>query len=261
VTSRSDTSRPSVGRSDVSRLFVGQLVEVARRAAAAGAAELTRPPRTVQVKGWAGDVVTDVDLRAEQAVRATLREARPTDAITGEELEDSTGTELRWSIDPLDGTTNYVRGLPHYATSVAAVSVATGRWLAAAVHAPRLGDVYWAGLGTGAYRSRDGRITQLSGPAVSREAPLLGTGFSYEPAIRDEQLRELAARLPRYADIRRLGSAALEICLVADGTLDAYVERDLAEHDWAAAALIAAEAGVPVTRPATPTAEVRIGRV
>jgi myo-inositol-1(or 4)-monophosphatase len=241
---------------------IESLVELARRAAAAGAAELTRPPRSVQVKGWAGDVVTDVDLRAEQAVRTVLSQARPGDAITGEELEASSGTaaEVRWSVDPLDGTTNFVRGLPHFATSVAAVSVSTGEWLAGAVHAPRLGDVYWAGRGLGAWRSRDGRITQLSGPVISREAPLLGTGFSYEPAVRAAQLSELAVRLPRFADLRRLGSAALEICLVADGTLDAYVERDLSEHDWAAAAVIAAEAGVPVVLPEAPSGEIFIGR-
>ncbi|MBG6083905.1 inositol monophosphatase family protein [Zhihengliuella flava] len=233
-----------------------ELLEVARAAAAAGAAVLAERagrPRT-QTKSDGGDWVTEFDRRAEQAVREVIAAARPHDAITGEEYghtepEEPSGTE--WSIDPLDGTTNFVRGIVYYATSVA-VRDAEGTWLAASVNAPALGLEYYAARGTGAYRAdAAGPPQRLSGPDRQTDGPLIATGFGYSHQRHVGQVAALGALMPGFANMRRLGSAALDVCLVADGTLDAYAEFGTHLHDWSAAMLIAEEAGVPVMRPET----------
>jgi myo-inositol-1(or 4)-monophosphatase len=244
--------------------FLAGLLETARRAAAAGAAVLSgREAGTLAVadadqetKSSGSDWVTAFDLAAEKAVRDVLASERPRDVITGEEdgtttVEDPSG--FRWSIDPLDGTTNFIRDIVYYATSVA-VADAEGHWLAGVVSAPALDREYWAVRGGGAFRS-DGRGAprQLEGPAAGRSgagSALLATGFSYDPDVRAEQAALLPGLMDGFGDMRRLGSAALDLCLVADGTHDAYGERGLNEHDFAAGALIAEEAGCWVRRPA-----------
>ncbi|WDF34313.1 inositol monophosphatase [Arthrobacter agilis] len=236
---------------------IQSLLHLARQAAAAGAAVLGRRGSAAidaTRKSSDSDWVTAFDLAAERAVRGVIIDSRPHDVITGEELGTtvpagpSTGADrVRWSIDPLDGTTNFIRGILYYATSVA-VADAAGTWLAGVVHAPALRRVYWASRGGGAWLSDDGSVRRLSGPAADR-GRLLATGFSYDPATRSEQVGELGGLLAGFGDLRRLGSAALDLCLVADGTLDAFVERGLNEHDLAAGALIAEEAGVAVRRP------------
>ncbi len=230
------------------------LLELARTAAAAGAAVLSGPNAAeleVSNKGDSGDWVTVFDLAAEAAVREVLTAARPDDTITGEEG----GTALperpsgyRWSIDPLDGTTNFIRNIVYYGTSVA-VADADGVWLAGVVDAPALGRTYYAARGHGAWLEHNGRKTQLFGPVPGRSGQILATGFSYDPAVRAEQASGLGSLMDGFADIRRLGSAALDLCLVADGTYDAFGERGLNEHDFAAGALIAEEAGCWVRRP------------
>lgn len=230
------------------------LLELARTAAAAGAAVLSgRNAAELEVsnKGDSGDWVTAFDLAAEAAVREVLTSARPHDAITGEEG----GTALperpsgyRWSIDPLDGTTNFIRNIVYYGTSVA-VADADGVWLAGVVDAPALGRTYYASRGHGAWLEHNGRKTQLFGPVPGRSGQILATGFSYDPAVRAEQASGLGTLMDGFADVRRLGSAALDLCLVADGTCDAFGERGLNEHDFAAGALIAEEAGCWVRRP------------
>jgi myo-inositol-1(or 4)-monophosphatase len=196
------------------------LLDVAQAAAAAGAAVLSTrggdslADGAVSNKGEAGDWVTAFDVAAENAVRSAIRAARPQDTITGEEhgtTRPENPSGLRWSIDPLDGTTNFIRNIVYYATSVA-VADADGVWLAGVVNAPALGRVYYASRGHGAWLEQGGVME----------------GF---------------------ADVRRLGSAALDLCLVADGTHDAFGERGLNEHDFAAGALIAEEAGCWVRRP------------
>ncbi|GAB4099146.1 inositol monophosphatase family protein [Sinomonas halotolerans] len=240
------------------------LLATARRAAAAGAAVLAaRDPGMLaaedagqETKSSGSDWVTAFDLAAEKAVRRVLAEERPHDTVTGEE-QGTTRTErpsgFRWSIDPLDGTTNFIRDIVYYGTSVA-VADSDGRWLAGVVHAPALGREYWAVRGGGAWRSdRGGQPRRLEGPVPGRDAEgsaLLATGFSYDPAVRAEQAEAMAALMDGFGDMRRLGSAALDLCLVADGTHDAYGERGLNEHDFAAGALIAEEAGCWVRRPA-----------
>ncbi|MGV0111868.1 inositol monophosphatase family protein [Arthrobacter sp. CP30] len=236
---------------------VPALLHLARQAAAAGAAVLARrDPSAFKAgsKSSDSDWVTAFDVAAERAVRGVITDSRPHDIITGEELGTTVppgpaaaSDRMRWSIDPLDGTTNFIRGIVYYGTSVA-VADANGEWLAGVVHAPALRRVYWASRGGGAWLNDDGAVRRLSGPIAGRGG-LLATGFSYDPSTRSDQVRELADLLDGFGDLRRLGSAALDLCLVADGTLDAFVERGLNEHDYAAGALIAAEAGVAVRRP------------
>ncbi|MCA4133675.1 inositol monophosphatase family protein [Arthrobacter sp. M4] len=243
--------------------FLAELLAVARRAAAAGAAVLaTRDggvlagDGTQENKSSGSDWVTEFDVAAEKAVREVLVSERPADVVTGEEegttrVQDPSG--FRWSIDPLDGTTNFIRDIVYYATSVA-VADADGRWLAGVVNAPALRREYWAVRGGGAWRLDAGRSAprRLDGPEPGRGAAgsaLLATGFSYDPGIRAEQSRFLPGLMDGFGDMRRLGSAALDLCLVADGTHDAYGERGLNEHDFSAGALIAEEAGCWVRRP------------
>ncbi|QCU78587.1 inositol monophosphatase [Citricoccus sp. SGAir0253] len=252
------------------------LLAVARAAARAGAAVLaervlsptpaTRADLGAQTKTSGSDWVTDYDRRAEQAVREVITAYRPHDAISGEEYghtEPATPSGFRWSIDPLDGTTNFIRTIPHFCTSVA-VEGPSGpdgdgplRWLAAAVVAPALGRSWYASAGEGAFSTVDDAVTgtpgepvRLAGPVLGRSGRLLASGFAYAGERRDFQLRALTGLLPHFGDVRRIGSAALDLCMVADGTLDAYAEFGIQEHDWAGGALIAEEAGVPVRRAA-----------
>ncbi|MBK0418774.1 inositol monophosphatase [Leucobacter sp. CSA1] len=233
---------------------VTELLDLARHAAEAGAHVIGRPlPRdSVVTKGAPGDIVTQLDVAAERRVREFLLEARPHDRVVGEELDDAGAPDasLRWSIDPLDGTTNKVKGLPFYATSVAVQSTATGEWLAGAVHAPELSKEYFAARGQGAWVKFGGRVERLSGPAPDAGTRLLGTGLSYDSSVRTTQLADLSHYMDHFDDMRSLGSAALGLCAVADGSVDAFLESDLYEFDWAAAALIAEEAGASVERPA-----------
>lgn len=247
---------------------------VARAAAEAGAAQLAQRPGTLaplgiedvgaETKSSGSDWVTDFDRRAEDAIRFVLQSYRPNDEIYGEEYGATTvdhPSGYRWSIDPLDGTTNFIRGIPHYCSSVAVAY--DGQWVAAAIVAPALGRSWWATAGEGAFTSYHGPLevglpttpaepVRMGGPVLGRSGRLLGTGFAYDPVRRGFQFEQLQRLLGAgdFSDIRRAGSAALDLCMVADGTLDAYAEYGLQEYDWAAGALIAQEAGVPVRRPA-----------
>jgi len=249
---------------------------VARLASTAGARVLagrgTGPLATgPDTKSGAGDWVTDYDRGAERAVREYLASVRPGDALTGEEYPESgPGTSgYRWSIDPLDGTANFVRGIVYYATSVAVFGPGPDgeeRWLAGAVTAPALGVQYWAAAGEGAHRrpwsatvpgeagqDSDAGVAgdvRLTGPDPDSDSPVLATGFGYDAADRAVQLQAMATLLPHFVNVRRIGSAALDLCLVAEGALDAYAELGTHEWDWAAGALICEEAGVAVVRPA-----------
>lgn len=234
-----------------------ELLETAFHAAAAGAAVLEKRDESefdAVNKTSAGDWVTAFDVAAEKAVVDVLRSERPWDAITGEE----SGTHVpehrspvRWSVDPLDGTTNFIRDIVYYATSVGACDE-NGNWLVGVVHAPALGRIYYAVRGMGAWVRRDGKDKRLTGPVPGRKGALYGTGFSYDPVIRREQFGNFLDTMDHYTDMRRLGAASLDLCMVAEGTLDGYSERGLHEHDWAAGALIAEEAGAEVQRPDLP---------
>ncbi|MGK2866997.1 MAG: inositol monophosphatase family protein [Mycobacterium sp.] len=229
-----------------------ELRALAIQAARRGAAVCLRQwgePVDVATKSAPGDVVTAVDRAAEQAVRDVLLGARPDDGVLGEELAEHTGGgAVRWIVDPLDGTTNYTRRLPYFGTSVAARSTADGSWLAGAVCAPALGMTWSAARSAGAQVDSGSGPVTLPLPHMESSVRLLGTGLSYDPGHRRRQLRELGTVMAGYTDMRRFGAAAVDLCLVAQGSLDAFVEDDLALHDWAAGALIAEEAGAVVTR-------------
>ena len=192
------------------------------------------------------DIVTEADRACETLVRDRLLGTRPDDGIVGEEGSERVGSSgVVWIVDPIDGTVNYLYGLPHFAVSIAAER--DGEVVAGVVLAPVLGLEYAATAGGGA--TLNGR--QI-GPrsVVPLGERLVGTGFSYEQPARERQAGYLARMLPRIRDIRRLGSCALDICGVAAGHLDAYVEEGAHIWDHAAAGLVVEEAGgvLEVTR-------------
>lgn len=196
-------------------------------------------------KGRRRELVTAADRAAEHAVVSELLAARPDDAVLAEEgaltpagAISRTARDL-WIVDPLDGTTNYVHGLPAYCVAVALYRA--GEPLVAVVHAPRLGQVWTAQRGRGAFR--DGVRIGVSATRELADA-LLSTGFSYNrnEAGRDDNVERIRRVLPLCRDLRRQGSAELDLCLVADGTVDAYWELYLQPYDVAAGALIVQEA-------------------
>ncbi|MFE3074051.1 inositol monophosphatase family protein [Streptomyces sp. NPDC059247] len=185
------------------------------------------------------DVVTEMDIAAEKLITGFLAEHRPHDGFLGEEGAASPGTSgVRWVIDPLDGTVNYLYGLPTWAVSIAAER--DGEAVVGVVEAPMRGETYRAVLGGGAYAG-DRRLAARPSPALDQA--LLGTGFGYVQARRAHQAEVARRVIPLVRDIRRGGSAAVDLCDVAAGRLDAYYERGLNPWDLAAGALIAREAG------------------
>ncbi|MCL2467738.1 MAG: inositol monophosphatase [Micrococcales bacterium] len=231
------------------------LTTIAERAACqAGALVHDGRPDEVEVtstKSSPQDVVTAMDLASEDCLRAVLHQARPDDGILGEERGYEPGTSgVTWVIDPIDGTVNYLYGLAGYAVLVAAVASpgvpdpATWTVLASCVRAPALGHTWTATLGGGAFR--DGRRLAV------REAPqlggcLLGTGFGYRREVRELQGQVVARLLPQVRDLRRMGAAGLDLCAVADGTLDLFYEHGLQPWDLAAGSLVVTEAGAQVS--------------
>jgi myo-inositol-1(or 4)-monophosphatase len=219
-------------------------------------------PEVVAVKSSPTDVVTELDRMAENLIRQRIWEQRPGDAVLGEEEGEVAGpaagpgagqrgsARVRWIVDPLDGTVNYLYGLADWAVSVAAE--VDSEVVAGAVAVPRHGVLFSAAAGGGAWRgscpAAGGRAARLrcnAGVPLSRA--LVATGFGYEAEVRRGQGRVVGALLPRVRDIRRGGSAAVDLCSVAAGTVDAYYERGVHLWDIAAGALIAREAGAAVT--------------
>lgn len=231
-----------------------------RLAVTAGALVRDGRPATVEVaatKSTGTDPVTEMDRASEDLLRGILAQERPHDAILGEEGDDVAGTSgLTWVVDPIDGTVNYLYGVAGWAVSVAVVAGPPdpAEWtiLAGAVHSVPGNCTWSAGLGQGA--TRDGRPIAVSRPAALGEC-LVGTGFGYDAERRAAQAAVLTHVLPQVRDIRRLGSAAIDLCLLAEGALDLYYERGLNPWDMAAGALVATEAGAVLTglrgRPAT----------
>ena len=230
-------------------------------AAASAAGELlaSRAGRVLvaATKSSPTDVVTEMDRRAEDLIRERILAARPGDTILGEEggqIGDATGGGVRWVIDPLDGTVNYLYGLHDWAVSIAAEAPwsdggETSREIVAgAVLVPARGELFSAVRGAGAWlRSASSAPVPLKCRAgVPLDQALVGTGFGYLAARRRIQGEIVADLLPRVRDIRRGGSAAVDLCSVAAGRLDGYYERGLNYWDYAAGALIAAAAGAAV---------------
>jgi myo-inositol-1(or 4)-monophosphatase len=189
-------------------------------------------------------VVTRADQACEELIRERLLGARPDDAFFGEESSETEGHDdtgssgIRWVVDPIDGTVNYLYGLPHYAVSIAAMQ--GDQVLAGVVHAPALEVEYVATAGGGATRNGV-PVPQREAPALDKA--LVASGYSYEQSIRAHQAGAVARMLPQVRDIRRIGSCALDLCAVADGSLDAYVEEGPHLWDHAAAGLVATESG------------------
>ncbi|GAA0336661.1 inositol monophosphatase family protein [Streptomyces blastmyceticus] len=185
------------------------------------------------------DVVTEMDIAAEKLITGFLAERRPADGVLGEEGASSAGTSgVRWIIDPLDGTVNYLYGLPSWAVSIAAE--VDGEAVVGVVAAPMRGETYRAVRGSGAFLG-DRRLGVRPAPPLAQA--LIGTGFGYLTSRRAAQAEVLRTLLPEVRDIRRGGSAAIDLCDVACGRLDGYYERGLNPWDYAAGALIAREAG------------------
>ncbi len=226
---------------------------------ASGAADLVRGRRAEYSAAGEGipretkssdvDPVTVVDRAAEEYIVERLRAARPGDGIVGEEgADEASSTGVEWIVDPIDGTVNFLYGLPCYAVSVAAA--VDGTVVAGAVHNVATGEVYSAAAGSGATVARGGVTVALSASeAVEVSRALVATGFSYSASWRRQQAVILGRVLPQVRDIRRMGSAALDLCAVAEGRVDAYYEHGTHPWDWAAGALVAAEAGAVVHHP------------
>jgi len=216
-------------------------VAVARRA---GDLLVSGRPRTLDVdtKSSPTDVVTEMDRAAERLIVAALNAARPDDGVLGEEGADAAGSSgVRWVVDPIDGTVNYLYDLPGWAVSIAA-SV-DGESVAGVVHVPSQGETFTAVRGQGARRNGE-PIRCNAAPTLDRA--LVGTGFGYDAHRRATQAEVLRQLLPRIADIRRLGACSVDLCAVACGRTDAYYERGVNPWDHAAGGLIASEAGAVV---------------
>lgn len=211
----------------------------------------TGPDHPVRSKSTPTDPVTVVDTETERLIRDRLAVLRPGEAILGEEEGGSQEFEPGrpvWVIDPIDGTVNFVYGIADYAVSVG-VQI-NGASVAGAVANVPTGDLYSAALGHGATVTRDGQSTVLRCNDIEDlSLALVGTGFSYDAQRRARQAQVLAGLLPRIRDVRRIGSCALDLCMVAAGQLDAYFEDDVHVWDWAAGVLIATEAGALVHLP------------
>ncbi len=246
----------------------GELLNLARAVARqAGEMLADRRGRVVVVgtKSSPTDVVTEMDRAAEGLIRQQIAAERPQDAVLGEEGGQTGERSLvRWIVDPLDGTVNYLYDLPDWAVSIAAE--VAGQVVAGAVCVPRRNSMYFAALGGGAWRSDLAgpgarQLTCNSGVPLARA--LVATGFGYEPGRRLVQGLIVSSLLPKVRDIRRNGAAAVDLCSLAAGNVDGYYERGVQYWDIAAGSLIAREAGAIVSglagKPAGPSMTVGAG--
>jgi myo-inositol-1(or 4)-monophosphatase len=199
----------------------------------------------VSTKSTATDVVTAGDRASERLIRERLADLWPGVPVIGEEEGGSTPAEgLSWVVDPIDGTVNYLYGYPWYGVSIAAQ--VDGVSVAGVIVEPATGRLWDAARGDGA--RLDGRPLQVSG-ATRLDLSLVATGFAYAADRRARQAALWGRLLPRVRDIRRAGASSLDLCAVAAGWVDGYVEHGLHRWDWAAGALIAEEAGAVVRLP------------
>ena len=220
-----------------------ELLNVAREAARAAAGELTRgfghSAHGVHTKSTPTDLASDTDVAAEKAIRQVLGRLRPHDAILGEEGGATGDGDLRWLVDPLDGTINFLFGIPVFSVSVACED-ASGT-IAGVVLDPIRDECFAA--------TRSGPATLNGEPVRSSEradlaTAMVATGFGYDAAVRARQAAVVARLLPRVRDIRRFGSAALDLCWYSAGRWDAYYERGVQPWDVAAGGLVASRAGL-----------------
>ena len=219
----------------------GELLELAQRVGRdAGALLMERPPAfEIESKSTAIDIATQMDKKAEKFIVESLLAARPEDGIIGEEgaaVPSKSG--ITWVIDPLDGTVNYFYGLPGWNVSIAARDDQGS--VVGVVTAPTINSTWWATRGGGAFYN--GHAIRCNDP-IALDRALIATGFQYDLAHRISQLNDLTKLVPVARDVRRNGAAAVDLCHVAMGALDAYYEDGLKDWDWAAGGLVATEAG------------------
>lgn len=226
-----------------------QLLELAREIGLEAAAFVAdrRPAGRVDVsstKSSPTDVVTEIDEACERLIRERIFARRPDDGFIGEEGNDVAGTTgVEWVVDPIDGTVNFVYGIPTYGVSIAARQ--DGEVVAGYVINIASGAEWGSVRGAGAWRYDGGTRRMLTAPQPESVAhALVATGFNYIPEIRTSQAAAMATFLPQVRDIRRIGSAALDLCALAEGQYDAYLEQGLKAWDLAAGGLIAAESGL-----------------
>jgi myo-inositol-1(or 4)-monophosphatase len=220
------------------------LLAIAGEAARASAAVLVERyrdaggPRGVAAKSTPTDLVSDADLNAERAIRDVLHRLRPDDSILGEEGDEVTGTTgLRWVVDPLDGTVNYLFGIPQWCVSVAC----EGR---VGVILDPLRDERFEVVAGGAATLNGAPLQSSTREGLS--TALVATGFAYDAGVRARQAEAVSRVIPRVADIRRLGSAALDLAWTAAGRYDAYYERGVSAWDVAAGTMLCTAAGLEV---------------
>ena len=239
---------------------------------------------TVDAKDNPNNLVTVADAQIESLVTGYLNHVRPGDTVVGEEeveptpFDPSAWTGLldipdhthipacEWHIDPIDGTVNFVRGIEHYCFSAGVRLLspehpAQGTWLAGLVAAPVMNTTWFATSGAGAWMTTglpdmeriltpaEVGVARLSGTPTGRRGSVVATGFGYGKERRDRQFRALIDIMERFDDVRRMGSAAIDLCQVAQGRVNAYYERGLGVYDWAGGAVIAREAGCHVRIP------------
>jgi myo-inositol-1(or 4)-monophosphatase len=223
-----------------------ELLAVAREAARAAAPELTsrfgHAAHGVHAKSTPTDLASDADVAAESAIREVLGRLRPGDAILAEEGGATGEGELRWLVDPLDGTINFLFGIPAFAVSVACED-ASGA-LAGVVLDPIRDECFEATRSGPA--TLNGEPINASGRGNGLELAMVATGFGYDSAVRARQAAVVARVLPRVRDIRRVGAAALDLTWSACARYDAYYERGVHAWDVAAGALIASRAGLEI---------------
>ncbi|GAA3429844.1 inositol monophosphatase family protein [Streptosporangium sandarakinum] len=215
--------------------------EIAREAGEMLTAKRPARPEVLATKSSPTDVVTALDRASEELIRTRIRAVRPDDAILGEEGGSTGDGRVRWIVDPIDGTVNFLYGLPEWAVSIA-VEV-DGEVVAGAVNVVPRGEVFTAARGEGAWLAGE-RLRCNTGVPLDRA--LIATGFGYDAGRRRVQAEVLAGVLPAVRDIRRGGSAAADLCSVAAGRVDGYYERGPQAWDYSAGGLVAVEAGARI---------------
>lgn len=261
VTDSAHSDRPTVDADELARVAV-EVAETAaahvrrRRPELFGTATVYETSdsvggsHAVATKSTPTDPVTLADTETEELIAELLGRRRPGEQMLGEEGGGCRDipSGVRWVVDPIDGTVNFMYGIPAYAVSVAAQL--DGVSVAGAVVDVAREVTYSAALGSGAYRRHGDQRERLRVSGIDDSSlALVATGFAYDQRRRTQQAALIADLLPHVRDIRRIGAAALDLCMVASGTVDAHIEHGLSPWDWAAGGLIAAEAGAVVALP------------
>ena len=222
-----------------------ELLELAEQIAIKAGELLTRRPSNFELDQKSGvlDFATQMDHESEELIVSSILAKRPDDGILGEEGANRVGTSgYTWVIDPIDGTVNYLYGIPGWCVSIAVKDSSGG--LIGVVHSPSIGMTWTAIRGGGSFCN--GARIRCNEPVALNRA-LIATGFAYDIERRKPQSDFIKQLLPKIRDIRRLGACAVDICMVASGSIDAHFEAGVNEWDYAAAGLIAQEAGARVS--------------